>query len=63
MAAILRRTMTEADEIAIYERYAADEVDEAVARLLLGADLDAIRNERADFREAMDADTDGMFQR
>lgn len=55
--------MTEADEIAIYERYAADEVDEAVARLLLGADLDAIRNERADFREAMDADTDGMFQR
>lgn len=59
---MLRRVVTDEDKIAIYEQYTAGEVDEEVARLLLGDDLDAIREERADFRVAMDVDTEGMFQ-
>lgn len=44
-------------------RYKMGELDEDVARVLLGDALDEIDQERTAFEDAMDLDTDGVFQR
>lgn len=59
---MLRRVLTDDDKIRLYEQYTAGEVDEEVIRLLLGDELDAMQEDAADFDEAMELDTSGMFQ-
>lgn len=54
---MLRRVLTDEDRIAIYERYDRGEIDEAVARVLLGDDIDHLAEEEAAFRHAMERDT------
>lgn len=60
---MLRRIVTDEDKIQIYERYSRGELDEEVARLLLGDELDAIAEDERDFRDATSVDTNGMFQK
>jgi hypothetical protein len=60
---MLRRIVTEEDKIHIYERYSRGELDEEVARLLLGDALDAMEEDKQDFQDAMSVDTSRMFQR
>lgn len=59
---MLRRIVTEEDKIEIYERYARGEIDPEVARLLLGEELDGMAEDRQDFHDATNVETDGMFQ-
>jgi len=54
---MLRRSLDERDEIAIYERYSRDEIDEDVARVLLGEKIDRMEAERDAFESAMERDT------
>lgn len=59
---MLRRTLSDEDKIRIHQRYAAGEIDEEVARVLLGDALDEIAAERTAFEEAIELDTDDIFQ-
>lgn len=59
---MLQRTLSEEDKIRIYRRYKAGELEDEVAGVLLGDELDEIARERAAFKEAIDLDTDGVFQ-
>lgn len=59
---MLRRTLSEEDKIRIYRRYEAGDIEDIVARVLLGDELDEIARERAAFEEAMALDTDDVFQ-
>jgi hypothetical protein len=59
---MFRDFITDDDKIRLYERYTAGEVDEEVVRFLLGDELDAMREDAADFDAAMGLDTSGMFQ-
>lgn len=60
---MLRRTLSDEDRIRIYRRYQAGALDEEVARVLLGDELDEIEQERMAFENAMELDTDDVFQR
>lgn len=57
LAEMLRRVLTDEDRIAIYERYDRGEIDEAVARVLLGDAIDHLAEEKAAFRQALERDT------
>ncbi|RRJ27812.1 hypothetical protein [Halocatena pleomorpha] len=59
---MLRRTLSEEDKIRIHRRYAADEIDEDVARVLLGDAIEEIDREQAAFEAAMELDTDDVVQ-
>lgn len=54
---MLRQVMTDADKIAIYERYTAGEVSEDATRVLLGDEFDLLEEDAAAFAEAVDGDT------
>lgn len=54
---MLRRTMTDDDKIAIYERYTEGDVSEDAARLLLGDDFDLLQEDIEAFQEAVADDT------
>lgn len=54
---MLRRTLDDEDEMAVYELYSRDQIDEEVARVLLGEKLDAIEEEREAFESAAERDT------
>lgn len=54
---MLRRTMTDDDRIAIYERYADGEVSEDAARVLLGDAFDLLQEDIEAFQEAATDDT------
>lgn len=54
---MLRRTLDEQDEIKIYERFSRGEIDESVARVLLGEKIDKMEEENEAFRAAMERDT------
>lgn len=58
---MLRRTLDEDDEIAIYELYSRGELDEDVARVLLGEKLDAVEEEREAFEAATERDTSSFL--
>lgn len=59
---MLRQTLSEEDKIRIHRRYANGEIDEDVARVLLGDALSEIESEQAAFKEAMELNTDDVFQ-
>lgn len=61
LAEMLRRTLDDDDEIAIYERYDRGEIDEEVARVLLGEKLDRVEDERDAFAAAADRDTSSFL--
>lgn len=54
---MLRQVLTDEDRIAIYERYDRGEIDDTVARVLLGDAIDHLAEEQAAFRQAMERDT------
>jgi hypothetical protein len=54
---MLRRTMTDDDKIAIYERYSAGDLSEEAARVLLGEEFDLLQEDIDAFREATENDT------
>jgi len=54
---MLRRSLDEQDEIAVYERYSRDEIGEGVARVLLGEKIDHMEAEKEAFESAMERDT------
>lgn len=59
---MLQRTLSEEDKIRIYRRYEAGEIDDEVVQVFLGDDLNEIARERAAFEEAIEFDTDDLFQ-
>ncbi|WP_114579408.1 hypothetical protein [Saliphagus sp. LR7] len=54
---MLQRSLDEQDEIAVYERYSRGEIDESVARVLLGEKIDRMEEEKEAFDAAMERDT------
>jgi len=54
---MLRRSLDEQDEIAVYERYSRGKIDEDVARVLLGEKIDHMEAEKDAFESAMERDT------
>ena len=58
---MLRRSLDEQDEIAIYERYSRGEIDEDVARVLLGEKIDQMEAEKDAFESAMERDTSAFL--
>jgi hypothetical protein len=54
---MLRQSLDERDEIAVYERYSRGEIDEETARVLLGERLDRMEEERESFKAATERDT------
>ena len=54
---MLRRSVDEQDEIAVYERYSRGDINEDVARVLLGEKIDRMEAERESFEAAMERDT------
>jgi len=58
---MLRRTLDEQDEIAIYERYSRGEIEEETARVLLGEKIDRMEEEKEAFEAAMDRDTSSFL--
>ena len=54
---MLRRSMTDDDKIAVYERYSAGDLSEDAARVLLGDEFDMLQEDIEAFREAVDDDT------
>jgi hypothetical protein len=57
LSQMLRRSMTEDDKIAVYERYSAGDLSEDAARVLLGDEFDMLQEDIEAFREAVDDDT------
>lgn len=57
LAEMLRRTLDERDEISVYELYSRGEIDEDVARVLLGKKIDTMEEEKEAFEAAMERDT------
>ena len=58
---MLRQSLDERDEIAVYERYSRDEISEDVARVLLGEKLDVMEEEKASFESAIERDTSAFL--
>jgi hypothetical protein len=54
---MLRQSLDEQDEIAVYERYSRGEISEDVARVLLGEKIERMEEEKASFETAMERDT------
>lgn len=54
---MLRRSLDEQDEIAVYERYSRGEIEEDVARVLLGEKIDQMEAEKDAFESAVERDT------
>jgi len=58
---MLRWPLDEQDGIAVYERYSRGEIDEAVARVLLGEKIDQMEAEKDVFESAMERDTSTLL--
>ena len=54
---MLRRSMTDDDKIAIYERYSDGDLSEDAAQMLLGDEFDVLQEDIEAFREAVEDDT------
>lgn len=58
----LRETLSDEEKRQLYRQYESGELDEAVARILVGDAIEEIERERAAFEEATNRDTDGVFR-
>lgn len=58
---MLRRSLDEQDEIAVYEQYSRGEIGEDVARVLLGEKIDQMEAEKDAFESAMERDTSAFL--
>jgi hypothetical protein len=58
---MLRWSLDEQDEIAIYEQYSHNEIDEDVARVLLGDKIDQMEAEKDAFESALVRDTSAFL--
>lgn len=58
---MLRRSLDKQDEIAVYERYSRGEINEDVARVLLGEKIDRMNEEKKAFEAAMERDTSSFL--
>lgn len=59
----LREALSEEEKIELHRRYNRGELSPEVATILIGDGLEEIGREREAFEEAMDLETDGVFQR
>lgn len=59
---MLRRIVSDEDKIQIYEQYSDGEISEDIARTLLGDELEFMEQERQDFEQATELDTDQFLQ-
>ena len=57
LSQMLRRSMTDDDKVAIYERYSTGELSEDATRVLLGDEFDLLQEDIDAFREAAEDDT------
>jgi len=53
----LREALTDDDRVEVYEMYDRGEIDEEVARVFLGDDLDRLKDDIREFEEAAERDT------
>lgn len=60
---MLRRSASDEDKITIYELYDRGELDDEVARILLGDEIDHVKEETAAFKNAMDRNTSAFLVR
>ena len=58
---MLRRSLDEQDRISVYERYSRGEINEDVARVLLGEKIDQMDAEKDAFESAMERDTSAFL--
>ena len=58
---MLRQSMDDQDKMAVYERYDRGEIEEDVARVLLGDDIDRMADEQEAFEAAMERDTSAFL--
>ena len=58
---MLRRSLDEQDEITVYEQYSRGDIEEDVARVLLGEKMDQMQEEKEAFGSAMDRDTSSFL--
>lgn len=58
----LRESLSDEEKIQIHQRYTQGDLPEDVAQILIGDTLEEIERETATFADAMDLDTDGMYQ-
>jgi hypothetical protein len=58
---MLRRTLDEQDQIKIYEQFSRGEIDEEVARVLLGEKIETMEEEGEAFKTAMERDTSAFL--
>jgi len=58
---MLRRSLDEQDEIAVYEQYSRGDIDEDVARVLLGDKIDQMQEEKEAFESAMERDSSSFL--
>lgn len=58
---MLRRSLDEQDEIAVYEQYSRGDIDEDVARVLLGDKIDQMQDEKEAFESAMERDSSSFL--
>lgn len=58
---MLRRALSDAEKISIYERYDKGELSEKAARILLGDEIDQIREDTEAFARATELDPDQFF--
>jgi len=61
LAEMLRRSLDEQDEITVYEQYSRGDIEEDVARVLLGEKMDQMQEEKEAFGSAMDRDTSSFL--
>jgi len=58
---MLRRSLDEQDEITVYEQYSRGDIEEDVARVLLGEKMDQMQEEKEAFGSDMDRDTSSFL--
>lgn len=58
----LRETLSDEEKIEIHRRYEQGDISEEVAEVLIGDGLEGIRREKEAFEDAMELDTNGVYQ-
>ena len=58
---MLRRSLDEQDESAVYEQYSRGDINEDVARVLLGEKIDQMQEEKEEFESAMEQESSSFL--
>lgn len=58
----LRESLSDEEKLQIHHQYTQGDIPEDVAQILIGDAIEEIEREEAAFADAMELDTDGMYQ-